>query len=116
VSTPTFSLAACPRCSSFSGGLQQPFWRYAHNTSARRKLNCYLWLGGCRHAEAIAPAAQIYDEPDEWAKIEALWNMTAVTMFNEMTATWSPILRDRWLALLESRSYVEGTTREMEMK
>lgn len=110
MSSPTFNLAACPRCSSFAGGLYQPFWKYAHNTSARRGRNCYFWVAACRHAAQVASADQIHDEPVGWATIEAAWKSQADTLFQEMTAAWSPAQRERWRAMLESRSNLPGAT------
>lgn len=116
MSVPTFTLLGCPRCSSHEGGLTAPLWKFAHNTSAKRKRNCYFWVEGCGHARGFSDPKAIYDEPAEWARIEAAWKAKAEAMFTEQTATWSAAQRERWRAMLESSHYVTGTTKELELK
>ncbi len=116
MSSPEFSLAACPRCSSRAGGLCAPFWKFAHRTSAVRMRACYFWVGFCKHAEVgIADASKIYDEPSEWERVEAAWSAKAQAMFAEQTAGWGVVQRERWAALLASRTYIEGTTASLDL-
>lgn len=113
---PTFGLRGCPRCSSRAGGITNPTWKFAHNTSAKRERNCYFWVPGCRHAEGFSDPARIYDDPAEWAKVEGAWLERSAQLFEEMTAKMTLSQRDQWRALIESRHYVAGTTREMTLE
>lgn len=108
---PTFGLRGCPRCSSRAGGLTAPQWKYAHNTSRQRERNCYFWVPGCRHAEGFSDPNRIYDDPAEWAKVEKAWAERNAQLFEEMTLSQ----REQWRAMIESRHYVAGTTREMDL-
>lgn len=75
------NLTPCPRCSS-RVKLVRPEWSYAHRTSARRKVRCYIWVGGCGHgvdfqSNSFAPLR----EETEVEEIEKRWNAHALDLF-----------------------------------
>ncbi len=87
------SLTPCPRCSSRTR-LVRPEWAYADKTSARRKVRCFIWVGGCGHgvdfqSTRFAPLK----EETEAGEIEAIWHAHALELFSALTARWTPAQR-----------------------
>lgn len=108
---PTFLLPACPRCSSRASGvrgLECPFWKYAHNTSAKRGRRCYFFVG-CRHAREVCAEGKIVDGPQEWNAVEAAWAARREALFTEQTGHWAEAEREAFRLVLEARPFLPGS-------
>lgn len=107
--TPTFTLAACPMCSSIMT-LERPFWRSAKNTSAARGRPCYI-LVGCAHAVPPGKAEKIRDNEEEIALVEENWTLEAAALLEARIEGWSPAAQDRFRReLLCETSHLPGAT------
>ncbi|HVE17245.1 MAG TPA: hypothetical protein VNB29_10945 [Chthoniobacterales bacterium] len=96
--SPSFSLPACPVCSTRMG-LTRPMWRYAHNTSSKRGVRCYFW-SGCQHAEQVAPNTKLHSGAEEFAEVEAAWVAETERLLGEKTAHWTEAQRESWRTFL----------------
>lgn len=111
--TPTFLLPACALCSS-RGDMEKPTWKYCSNTSAKRGVRSYSFVG-CRHAAEVAPALQIYDNPADWARIEAAWLAKTEQLFATRTARWTDAQRESFRRALLARAWLPGATEPLNL-
>ena len=102
MSTPTFSLPACPACST-RGGLHRPIWRHAHNTSVKRGVDCYFF-SGCKHAAEVAPPGRIHDKQEELEAVEAAWSERVQRLFEAQTAHWTEAQRTSWKTFIADKT------------
>ncbi len=110
MSSPTFYLSACPRCSSRIA-VDRPFWRHAGATSRARGVDCYI-LTGCPHADKFD--GQKVREVSELAQLERNWTEEAKRLFQFMTATWTDSSRSDFARILEGKiNNLPGATDEM---
>lgn len=111
--TPTFLLPSCPACSS-RGDLEQPSWKFAHCTSAKRRTRAYFF-SGCRHAQEISPLSAIWDSPADWARIEAAWAAKVAQLFAARTERWTDSQRESFRRALLARAWLPGATEALNL-
>ncbi len=105
---PTFLLPACGACSN-RGDIDHPLWKFSHCTSAKRGHRCYFF-SGCRHAAEVSPLASIWDEPADWARIEAAWTAKTEQLFAARTERWTDSQRESFRRALLARAWLPGAT------
>lgn len=108
---PTFSLPPCPACSSLVS-LDRPFWKFAHNTSAKRKRNCYSWTG-CKHSDEVAVEGKFYDDPEEWSLVEDAWAERARQLFADRTEGWTKPATEGLRRALDDKAFLVGAVAEL---
>lgn len=97
---PSFSLAACPICSSLVETVR-PRWWFAANTSRKRGYNCYSFFG-CKHTDSTFTPME---SPKEWAEAEKAWSDKTARLFAERTASWPPDAVERLRLALGRNSH-----------
>ena len=98
--TPTFSLPACPLCST-RGSLVQPVWMVAHNTSAREGRLCYMW-SGCQHAAEVR-SSRPCTTAEEYTQTEADWRARLPRLLAQKTERWTSEQRAEFARVIEDR-------------
>lgn len=113
IQSPTFSLAACPMCSSL-GFVVRPEWRCARHTSARSGKRHVIWAG-CGHSPAIQGADRpVAVDGPEIAANEAHWAAEAERLFAQRTATWTDPHRNAFRFALRDKATLLGATDSMD--
>lgn len=110
---PSFTLPACPMCSTFTF-LDRPFWKLARHTTAERGRSCYQFLG-CPHAGQVVDPKKIEDDPDAWKACEDAWAHAVEQLLTAKTANWPPQSIDRLRRTLEDRTAIPGFTERMKL-
>ncbi len=91
---PSFTLPACPICSSILL-VERPFWRSARMvTHATGKP--HFVLTGCEHAMPPGRPPMIYGDPEEWAFAEENWATVAAALLADRVASWEPAAVERF--------------------
>lgn len=99
---PTFTLPACPMCSSLVT-LERPYWRSAKNTSAARGHPCYI-LVGCAHAVPEEQKEKIRDKEDEIALVEENWALESAALLEARIEGWSVVAQERFRREMRSET------------